>query len=272
MAYTVIPTISTGDIATASWGNTHLKNNFAHILTAGGLLMHETGGLEIDISGVANGGVLVGTGSGVWAIRAGFLTAGAAGFVKHEAGGLEFDASGVTAGQIPKGSGTGSMALLEHGTGLQHLRTNSGATDIEWATVTDPLFAIKAADETVNNTTTVQDDNHLSLSVASNTTYGVELAFYAVGASSSSDGIDWRFTVPSGASMSMGEDSDTAWVDATAEVSDAYEVSSLAAKHYTGKLVTSGAAGTATMQWAQKTAHASNLTLVQGCWLRLTTA
>ena len=32
MTFTVIPTITTGDVATAAWGNTYLKDNFDHIL------------------------------------------------------------------------------------------------------------------------------------------------------------------------------------------------------------------------------------------------
>ncbi len=65
----------TGDTATAFFG--------------AGTIEHERGGIEADISAIADGGVLVGTGAGSMGIRAAFLTAGAAGFVKHELGGLE---------------------------------------------------------------------------------------------------------------------------------------------------------------------------------------
>ena len=33
MGYTVIPTITTGDVATAAWGNTHLKDNITFLKT-----------------------------------------------------------------------------------------------------------------------------------------------------------------------------------------------------------------------------------------------
>ena len=59
-------------------------------------LAHEYGGIEADISAIADGGILVGTGAGTMAIRASFMTAGAAGFVKHELGGLEGDFSGAS--------------------------------------------------------------------------------------------------------------------------------------------------------------------------------
>lgn len=58
-----------------------------------GTIEHERGGIEADISAIADGGMLVGTGVGTMAIRASFMTAGAAGFVKHELGGLEADVS-----------------------------------------------------------------------------------------------------------------------------------------------------------------------------------
>lgn len=59
-----------------------------------GQLKHESGGIEADISAIADGGMLVGTGAGTMAIRASFLTGGAAGFITHELGGVEADVSG----------------------------------------------------------------------------------------------------------------------------------------------------------------------------------
>ncbi len=76
-----------------------------------GTLAHEQGGIEADISGVADGGMLVGTGAGTMAVRASALTAGAAGFVKHELGGLEFDASAIADGGVVVGTGAGTMAI-----------------------------------------------------------------------------------------------------------------------------------------------------------------
>lgn len=68
--FTVVPTITTGDVATAAWGNTYLKDNFDHILTAGGLLKHEVGGMEVDVSAITTGGVVKGASAGVMAILA----------------------------------------------------------------------------------------------------------------------------------------------------------------------------------------------------------
>lgn len=61
-----------------------------------GTIEHERGGIEADISAIADGGMLVGTGAGTMAIRASYMTAGAAGTITHELGGLQADVSGWT--------------------------------------------------------------------------------------------------------------------------------------------------------------------------------
>jgi hypothetical protein len=71
---------TSGDSATAFFG--------------AGTIEHERGGIEADISAIADGGILVGTGAGAMGIRASALTGGAAGFFVHELGGLEADVSG----------------------------------------------------------------------------------------------------------------------------------------------------------------------------------
>jgi hypothetical protein len=77
-----------------------------------GTLKHEVGGIEADISAIADGGIVVGTGTGAMAIRASVLTGGASGFLKHEVGGLEFNASAVTTGDIIAGASAGTLAIV----------------------------------------------------------------------------------------------------------------------------------------------------------------
>lgn len=77
-----------------------------------GTLKHEVGGIEADISAIADGGIVVGTGTGTMAIRASVLTGGASGFLKHEVGGLEFNASAVTTGDIIAGASSGTLAIV----------------------------------------------------------------------------------------------------------------------------------------------------------------
>ena len=76
-----------------------------------GDLKHEAGGIEADISAIDDGGMLVGTGAGTMAIRASFMTAGAAGFVKQELGGIEADISAIADGGMLVGTGAGAMAV-----------------------------------------------------------------------------------------------------------------------------------------------------------------
>ena len=101
MAYTVVPTITTGDVATAAWGNTHIKDNFdagvpdifttdgdmavatganaaerVAVMNASNLLIHEVGGVEANISAITTDGILRGTGSGTMGILADFATVG----------------------------------------------------------------------------------------------------------------------------------------------------------------------------------------------------
>ena len=139
MAFTNLSTQSAGAlIANTLWNQ--LVNNWTTVATSAGLIKHEYGGLEIDISGVADGGVLRGTGSGTWAILASFLDTN--GRVKHEYGGIEANISAITTGGLLEGTGSGSMGVLARGSALQHLRVNSGGSDIEWA---DPPAAGIAA-------------------------------------------------------------------------------------------------------------------------------
>ncbi len=175
MAYSVPPTVATGDVAVASDWNTYIRGNSQHILTAGGLLLHEVGGIEADISAIADGGIVRGTGAGTMAILASFLTAAgilkhefggieadisaiadggilrgdgagsmailasfltAAGLLTHEYGGLEFDASAITTGGLLKGDSAGVMEILALGAAGLSLEVNAGGTDFSWVTPT----------------------------------------------------------------------------------------------------------------------------------------
>ncbi len=87
----------TGDTATAFFG--------------AGTIEHERGGIEADISAIADGGILVGTGAGTMGIRAATFTAGVAGFLTHEVGGIEANISAIADGGMLVGTGAGTMAI-----------------------------------------------------------------------------------------------------------------------------------------------------------------
>ncbi|KKK54026.1 hypothetical protein LCGC14_3088880, partial [marine sediment metagenome] len=122
---------TTGDSATAFFG--------------AGTIEHERGGIEADISAIADGGVLVGTGAGTMAIRASFLTAGAAGTIKHELGGVEADVSGYS-GLIGINSGSTSEVDTE-----SELETHLGGLDVVTVTsddISSANLATLVSDET----------------------------------------------------------------------------------------------------------------------------
>jgi hypothetical protein len=138
MAYTNLSTRSTGYLVTTTNWN-EIINNFLFIATAAGLLKHEVGGIEADISAITTGGIVRGASSGVMSILAGFLDGSDR--VKHEYGGIEADISGVVAGGLLKGSGTGTIGILARGSALQHLRVNAGGSDLEFADPTSSAVA-----------------------------------------------------------------------------------------------------------------------------------
>lgn len=108
-AVTAMAVLADGEIVVGD-GTTD-PTALAAFTSSTGTLKHENGGIEADISAIADGGLLVGTGAGTMAIRASALTAGAAGFLTHEVGGLEFDASAVADGDVVVGTGAGTMGL-----------------------------------------------------------------------------------------------------------------------------------------------------------------
>ena len=132
MAYTSPRTWSTGEVVTAALMNTHLRDNLLALATTGGLLLHEAGGMESDISGVAAGGIMRGTGSGVWGLLASFLDGSDR--VKHEKGGLEADISAIAKGGLTAGTGSGTMGVQAVGTNTHTLMADSGQTaGMKWA-------------------------------------------------------------------------------------------------------------------------------------------
>ena len=109
MPYTDPTTQPVNHIVLSSEWNRDLVDNFKAIATAAGLLLHEAGGIEADISAIAAGGLLRGSGAGAMNILANFLTGD---LVRHEHGGIETDISAIADGGILRGTGAGAMGIL----------------------------------------------------------------------------------------------------------------------------------------------------------------
>ena len=138
MAFTNLSTQSAGALITHTLWN-QLINNWTTVATSAGLIKHEYGGLEVDVSAITTGGIFRGASSGVVSILADFLDGSAR--VKHEMGGIEADISAVVAGGLLKGSGTGTIGILARGSALQVLRVNAGGSDLEFAAPTTSAVA-----------------------------------------------------------------------------------------------------------------------------------
>ena len=136
MAFTNLSERATGFLVTAAVWN-ELVNNWLTVATSAGLVKHEFGGLEVDVSAITTGGIFRGASSGVVSILADFLDG--SGRVKQEMGGIEADISGIVAGGMLVGTGSGTMGILAKGTGGYFLRVNAGATALEWASSTGQI-------------------------------------------------------------------------------------------------------------------------------------
>jgi hypothetical protein len=120
MAYTAVPTITTGDVATAAWGNTYIKNNFA------------AGVPDIFTT---DGDMAVGTGANA-AERVAVMDS--SNLVKRDRGGLEVALADPDADRILFwDDSAGAYAYLTSGTNLSISATTLNATGGTEATESD---------------------------------------------------------------------------------------------------------------------------------------
>lgn len=157
----------------------------------------------------------------------------------------------------------------------------AGTATINGQPVGQHLFAKKTANEIVNNSATVQDDDHMTVAVAASSVYEVA-GFFIYDGTSTAD-MKLGFAGPAGATL----DWVTASLDATAgSATTAVKMSaqtisgtpsfgsvgagSKVVARVTGLLTTSTTAGTFKVQWAQNTAEATDTTMYSGSYLRLT--
>lgn len=164
--------------------------------------------------------------------------------------GIEFDGTPTADRTLTLQDATGTVALL---------------TDIGTGTE----LAYKAADETVNNSTTLQNDDDLVVALDANSYYAVS-AFLRHNTSATAD-YWYSFTVPSGATgwRFFCENNDTVCRSEDMTVTlNGVGASADEAGMMTGTIFTGGSAGNLQLQWAQKTAEVSDTKILQGSWLK----
>ncbi len=176
-----------------------------------------------------------------------------------------------TAGDIPYATGAGTWARKAIGTANQILRTNSGATAPEWATISVPTLVRKTADETVNNSTVLQNDDHLSLAVGANEVWEIDL--YMRLTSSIAASLDYAFTYPAASTLMYLNVVAGGAYEVLAEVAATTEVTVTGAAAdirwaYQHLIYTGGAnAGNIQLQWAQHAAEVSDTKVLTNSFL-----
>jgi hypothetical protein len=156
------------------------------------------------------------------------------------------------------------------------------AGDVIRASDVTDLFARKTATESVTSSTTLQDDDDLTVSVLANTVYTVQAMLRYDGATTGD--MKYKFVVPSGASFlyanmipatsitgSAGNTTNFAGFDDTQTLSvGAAGAGTTLAIAISGLLVVGGTAGTFKLQWAQQTSDATATRMFAGSFLRAT--
>jgi hypothetical protein len=137
------------------------------------------------------------------------------------------------------------------------------------------VYARKTANETVTNSNTLQNDDHLFVALAANAVYDWKLILHYNSGTTPDFKLGW--SVPSGTTMVWGGMiADTAGaVTSVANLSQTtvQAIGGTGAANYqffTGVVVTSTTAGTLQLQWAQNTTTLSDTILLAGSELILT--
>lgn len=148
-------------------------------------------------------------------------------------------------------------------------------------------YIAKTADETINSSTTLQNDDHLVLPVVANAVYTFELDLYMTESTDFVGDFKMSFTCPTGATFDMhgsgahitdlsaGTSSNGEWIGKLATSSAGASLSfgvgtSLTGVRVHGRLVMSSTAGNFQMQWAQNASDASGTTLKAGSIMTMT--
>lgn len=148
-------------------------------------------------------------------------------------------------------------------------------------------YIAKTADETVTSSATLQNDDHLVLSVVANAVYTFALDLYMIEGTDFVGDFKMSFTCPAGATFDMhgagahttdlttGTSSNGEWIGklatASAGATLAFGVGTgLTAARVYGRLVMSSTAGNFQLQWAQNASDASGTTLKAGSQMTMT--
>lgn len=185
-------------------------------------------------------------------------------------------------------SQTNNLLLIEKQDGTDLITVNNAGDlavtgDLTVTGIRQVLFALKSADETVNNTTSLNSDDHLTLAPSINCTYILE-AFVNYTSGTTPD-FKFGWTFPAGATLT--------WTGGGHVVTGSSGAGDLASNvahrlaadstfsygggaafvcglQVKGLLIMGGTSGNLTARWAQATADASDTIVKADSWMRLT--
>lgn len=145
-------------------------------------------------------------------------------------------------------------------------------TGAAYKPVFGPPIAYKAADETINNSAALQNDNDLAIAVAGSAYYAGRV--YIGYTSQVAAGLQVDFTAPAGATLRCSSYLASGVATPFGSTNALGAVGGLpgtgAQLPYMGMfMLTTTGAGTLQFRWAQSVANASNTTVHQGSWLEL---
>ncbi len=136
------------------------------------------------------------------------------------------------------------------------------------------LFAFKTSDESVTSSTTLQDDDDLTVTLAANTTYRIEMLVIVVTASGT-PGLKMAMNEPDGTYGISGTYSEGISGTTLSMATGLTEITGIGSSYpvyisLDGVAQTGGTGGAFTFQWAQNTSNATAVYVKAGSWIKAT--
>lgn len=155
--------------------------------------------------------------------------------------------------------------------------TNDGTGKLAWGTG-NVLFQQKSADESVTNSTSLQDDNDFTYTLAPNKVYEIT-GIWRVSCTSTGS-LNGQFSAPAGSTSFITVNANRTGLDDTAYITDttiAYDLSPGDPTNkdtdmmvINGTIKTGATGGVFKFKWAQKTANSTATTIYKGSYLKVT--
>ena len=137
------------------------------------------------------------------------------------------------------------------------------------------ILAFKSGDETVNNSTTLQNDDHLSFSVGTTDVWALNICLVCTDSTGTAADIKVAFTLPASGVMALGGVHSNAaativldrWITSGTAVDLATTNAGANVYLISGTYASGGTAGTFQTQWAQNTLTVTDTKILKGSYI-----